>query len=326
MSEQETVRRGYSRREFLGTCAAGGTAACVLVGLTVRPLEAAETDAGGSYRYKPVPDWPKLPEGLKMIGANGIALDSHGRVYVAGGDENAILVFARNGKFLRAWGKGIIQAKHQVRIFNDRVYVADTDKHQVYEFTLDGKLLRAFGTAGKAGLGENEFNMPTDIAFAANGDIYITDGYGNSRVVCLKPDGSFRRAWGSPGKEPGQFKEPHNIVVDAKGRVYVADRGNDRIQVFTPEGRFLKQWSNVGKPYGLFLTPDQILFVTDGNPDGPQRILVLDLDGKILATIGESGRQPGQFDVPHSIHVDEEGNIYVAEVENKRIQKLVPCR
>ena len=301
-------------------------AVCVFGGSSMGSLVGAEADAGGSYRYEPVPDWPKLPAGLKMIGANGIALDSHGRVYVAGGEENPILVFARDGEFLGAWGKGTIQGKHQVRIFDDRVYVADTDMHQMYEFTLDGKLLRAFGTAGKAGLGENEFNMPTDIAFAANGDIYITDGYGNSRVVCLKPDGSFRTAWGSPGKEPGQFKEPHNIVVDAKGRVYVADRGNDRIQVFTPEGRFVKQWSNVGKPYGLFLTPDQILFVTDGNPDGPQRILVLDLDGNILATIGESGRQPGQFDVPHSIHVDEEGNIYVAEVENKRIQKLVPCR
>ena len=326
MNKQDTVRRGHSRREFLGTFVIGGVAACGFGSLAARRLDAEEAKAGGSYRYQPVADWPKLPEGVEMVGVNGIALDSHGCVYAAGGEENAVLVFAPDGKFLRCWGKGTIKGKHGLRIFKDRVYVADTEMHQMYEFTLEGKLLRSFGTRGKAGLGKNQFDQPTDIAVAANGDIYISDGYGNSRVVCLAPDGSFRRAWGSPGKEPGQFHYSHNIVIDAEGRVYVADRGNNRIQVFTPEGRFLKQWCDVGKPFGLFLTPDQTLFVTDGNPDGPHRIMVLNLDGKLLATIGESGQGPGQFDVPHSVHVDEQGNLYVAEVTNKRIQKLVPQR
>ncbi|MBN1908222.1 MAG: hypothetical protein JW818_00655 [Pirellulales bacterium] len=256
------------------------------------------------------------------MGVNGVDVDRRGRVYAAGGEDNAILVFAPDGTFLRAWGKGLIQDKHQVRIFGDKVYVADTGLHQVYEFNLDGKLLREFGTRGKAGEGKNEFNKPTDIAIGPDGDFFITDGYGNRRVVRLAPDGSFRLAWGTEGSGPGQFVDPHNIVIDKAGHVYVADRGNDRIQVFTPDGRFLRQWTNVGKPYGLFLTPDETLFVSDGNPKGPNRILVLDLDGNLLAQFGSTGQAPGQFDVPHSLALDADKNLYVAEVNNKRLQKF----
>ncbi|MBN1908592.1 MAG: hypothetical protein JW818_02540 [Pirellulales bacterium] len=274
------------------------------------------------FDYKPVVGWAKTPEGMALVGVNGIDVDRRGRVYAAGGEKNAICVFAPDGTFLKAWGEGVIQEKHQTRIFGDKVYVADTGLHQIYEFNLDGKLLRAFGTRGKAGVGKNEFNKPTDVAIGPGGDFFITDGYGNRRVVRLAPDGSFRLAWGSEGSKPGQFVDPHNIVIDKAGRVYVADRGNDRIQVFTTDGRFLRQWTNVGKPYGLFLTPDEVLFVSDGNPKGPHRILALDLAGNLLAQFGSTGQAPGQFDVPHSIALDADKNLYVAEVNNKRIQKF----
>ena len=275
-------------------------------------------------QYEIVPDWPKIPEDLVMAGANGIAVDSKGNVYAAAGEDDAVLIFSPEGKFLGSWGSGVIEGKHELAIYDDKVYVCDTTAHQVYEFTLDGKLLRAFGTRGKAGLGEKELNQPTDIAFAANGDIYITDGYGNSRVVCYSPDGKFKFAWGEPGDKPGQFKYPHNIVIDKKQNIYIADRGNNRIQVFDLKGNFIKQWRGVGKPFGLFLTPDEKLFVTDGNLEGPHRVLILDLDGRILAAFGSKGTEPGQFDVPHSLVVDQNGNLYVAEVNNKRLDKFVP--
>ena len=155
------------------------------------------------------------------------------------------------------------------------------------------------------------------------GRLFIVDENGGG-IVILGPDGSFQGRQSNMGWKPGSLRYPSGLCVDTAGMMFVADRGNNRIQVFAPEGRFLKQWCDVGKPFGLFLTPDQTLFVTDGNPDGPHRILVLDLDGKLLATIGESGQGPGQFDMPHSVHVDGQGNLYVAEVTNKRIQKLVP--
>ena len=323
MRKQRTETWNWGRREFFGGCALAAAAAWRLCDTSAGRAEAAEPKSP-RFDYAPVANWPQLPKDVSFIGVNGIALDSRGRIYAAGGEENAVMVFDPDGKYLTAWGKGTIKAKHQLRILNDRVYVADTELHQMFEFTLGGKLLRAFGTRGKSGLGENEFNQPTDIAVGPDGDLYITDGYGNSRVVRLAADGSFKSAWGRPGKGPGEFHYPHNIVIDRDGRVIIADRGNDRIQVFTTEGKFLEQWTNVGKPYGLFLTKDQTLFVTDGNPEGPHRILVLNLDGKVLHAFGSTGSKPGQFNVPHSIHVDDQGNLYVAEVENKRIQKFRP--
>jgi DNA-binding beta-propeller fold protein YncE len=327
VSERDVPTSKCGRREFIEGCAAAATAATaagVLGGNVAGGAEAAGPNAPRRFDYVPVPDWPRLPKDVAFVGVNGIATDGQGRVYAAGGDPNAILVFAPDGKFLAAWGKDTIKAKHGLRIFGERLFVADTEMHQMYEFTLDGRLLRSLGTRGKPGLGQDQFNQPTDVAIAPDGDMFITDGYGNSRVVRLAPDGSFRLAWGSPGEKPGEFHSPHNVVLDKAGLVYIADRENDRIQVFTPEGKFLKQWRNVGKPFGLFLTPDQTLWVSDGNPKGPHRILALNLDGEVLAAFGSTGSAPGQLNVPHSIDIDRQGNLYVAEVENKRIQKFVP--
>lgn len=310
-----------TRRCFLARTTAAGVAACGW-----GCLNQASFGKETALQYEIVPNWPTLPEDLVMAGANGVSVDSEGRVYAAAGEDDAVLIFSPEGKFLGSWGSGVIEAKHELRIYGDKVYVCDTEVHQVYEFTLDGKLLRSFGTRGKAGLGKNEFDQPTDIAFAANGDIYITDGYGNSRVVCLSPDGEFKFAWGEHGTNPGQFHYPHNIVIDKKQNIYIADRGNNRIQVFDLKGTFLKQWRGLGKPFGLFLTPDEKLFVSDGNPDGAHRILILDLEGRILAAFGSKGSEPGQFDTPHSLVVDKEGNLYVSEVNNKRVDKFVPQR
>ena len=285
----------------------------------------AAKDKGEEVAEYEYVQWPTLPADLEMVGANGIAIDSKGRIYAAAGDKNPVLVFSPEGKLLDAWGDGIIKGKHAIRIYGDKVYVCDTELNQVYEFSTDGKLLRAFGTKGKAGTGPNEFDKPTCIAVAPNGDLYITDGYGNSRVVCLDSNGKFKFAWGKKGTEPGEFHYPHDIVIDKDQNIYIADRGNDRIQIFDLKGNFIKQWKNVGKPYGIELVPGdpQKLLVTDGNPDGPNRVLIMDLDGNILSAFGKTGNGPGEFDVPHSIAIDKDGNLYVAEVNNKRLSKFV---
>ena len=246
------------------------------------------------------------------------------RIFVVGGKKNPVLVFSPEGELLDSWGRGIIAGKHGLKIYGDKVYVCDADMHQAYEFTFDGLLLRSFGCRGKAGLGEGEFNKPTCVAVAPNGDIYVTDGYGNRRVVCLSPEGKFKFAWGTEGTEPGQFKDPHDIVIDKNGRILIADRENFRIQLFDMKGTFLDQWTNVGRPFGLFLTKDDILYVSDGTLEAPNRILMLDLDGKLLGSFGTLGSDLGQFDVPHSIALDSKGNLYVAEVNNCRVTKFVP--
>ena len=275
------------------------------------------------YKYEPVANWPQLPKGFVFDNVTGIHTDAVGKVYAAASKENGIVVFDANGKYLTAWGKGIIKNKHGIRIYGDSAWVTDLDNHQVHEFTLDGKLIRSFGTKGEYGTDETHFKRPSDIAIAPNGDIYISDGYGNSRVVCFAPDGTFKKTWGTKGSRPGQFDKPHNIVIDAKGLIYVADRSNYRIQIFAPDGKFLNQWKNVGKPFGLYISPDQKMYVADGEGN---RILIMNLKGEILAQFGQSGDGPGQFDVVHSIYVDEKGNIYTAEAGGKRIQKFVPVR
>lgn len=303
----------------------------ILFVLGLLPLTGCRPDAeapisSDTYTYKVVPNWPQLPPGFTFTKVTGIATDSAGRIYAAGGKQNPILIFSPEGKYLGSWGGDTIKLKHGLRIHNDHVWVTDVENHQVYQFTLDGRLLREFGTRGVPGQGQNQFNRPSDIAFAPNGDIYISDGYGNSRVVCLAPDGSFKNTWGTKGSEPGQFDLVHGIATDDQGRVYVADRNNRRIQVFTSEGRFLRQWRHVGKPFSFYITADRKIFVTDGKEEGPERVLILDTDGNILATFGQSGPEPGQFKMCHSVHVTDKGEVYIAEAINNRIQKFVPAR
>jgi len=179
-------------------------------------------------------------------------------------------------------------------------------------------------TPGPRGLRDENillFNRPTDVAFAPNGDIYVTDGYGNSRVVKFTGSGRFVRAWGTKGKGKGQFDTPHSIAVDRQGRVYVADRENYRIQIFNPEGEFLQEWTNVGAPWGLYLTPEQILYMADGYNN---RVLKLDLEGKLLGSFGAPGKLPGQFSYVHNISVGPDGAVYPAEILNWRPQKFLP--
>jgi DNA-binding beta-propeller fold protein YncE len=200
------------------------------------------------------------------------------------------------------------------------VWVTDIGTHQVLKFDSDGKLLLALGKKGEPGDAPDRFDRPTDIAVTPGGDFYVTDGYGNSRVLKFSADGKLLTQWGKKGKGPGEFNLPHAVVLDAAGRVYVGDRENNRVQVFDPDGKFLAVWKESGAPYGLFRSGDRT-FVADGRAAW---IRVLDADGKPVGRWGEKGTGPGQFQMPHMLCVDSRGAVYVAEVTGKRVQKFVP--
>jgi len=283
---------------------------------------AATTAAEPLPDYRPVAGWMKAPDGVELGPVSAVATDPDDRVFVCHRAKRPVLVFDRDGKFLRSWGDDHLKTPHGLRIDGDRnVWLTDIGHHQVLKFDPDGKLLLALGKKGDKGDGPDQFNQPTDVAFGRGGEVYVSDGYGNARVAVFSREGKFLRQWGKKGTGPGEFNLPHAICLDAKGRVYVGDRENARVQLFDRDGKFLAEWKESGPPYGQFLAGDR-LFVADGLGCW---VKVLDADGKALGRFGEKGTGPGQLRLPHMLCVDSRGAVYVAEVEGKRLQKFVPA-
>jgi acetyl esterase/lipase/sugar lactone lactonase YvrE len=289
--------------------------------IVMAALSAIGRTAESPTAYQLVPDFPRLPAGWTLGAVSGVATDSKGDVLVFHRGEHPILVFDRYGKFLRSFGEGMFSSAHGLRVdAHDNIWVTDNANHTVVKFSHDGKVLMTLGEKNVAGEDAAHFNKPTDIAFAPNGDFYVSDGYGNSRVVKFNKEGKYLLAWGKKGTGSGEFNLPHAIRLDAAGRVYVGDRENDRVQVFDANGKFLRQFGGFA-PFGLFITPDQTLFVADGRAN---QILKMTLDGKILALWGATGAEPGNFQLPHGLTVARDGAVYVTEINGKRVQKFVP--
>ena len=178
-----------------------------------------------------------------------------------------------------------------------------------------------------AGADGESFQRPTDVAWDAAGNIYVADGYGNSRVAKYEPGGKYIKSWGSRGTEPGQFDIVRGIAVDVQGNVYVADEGNRRIQVFDGNGVFKTQFANVGTPTAVCITPGprQYLYVAHtGDPDGMEdaAIYKVDLDGTLVGKFGRAGKQPKEFGLVNAIDCRSENELYVGELSNWRVQKL----
>jgi DNA-binding beta-propeller fold protein YncE len=201
------------------------------------------------------------------------------------------------------------------------LWAVDDGGHVVVKMDAQGRVVMVLGRKNTPGETNDLFNRPTDIAFAPNGDFYVSDGYGNSRVVKFTKDGKFVRAWGTKGAGDGQFNLPHSVAVDKRGRVYVGDRENRRMQVFDADGKFLTQWKHVGSPWGIYITEDESLFMCDGYNN---RILKVSLDGKIAGAVSGPGKLPGELDFAHHMTVGPSGALYVAEIKNWRAQKFAP--
>lgn len=271
--------------------------------------------------YLPAGIWDSFGDGAPLDRLLGIGIDSKGRVYAPAG-KDSVVVFSADGKILDTWGSGF-ERKHGLRVFDDKVWVTELTDHVVRQYTLDGELLMTLGTEGVSGTGNNEFNRPSDVAIGPNGDIYVSDGYINTRVMRFGSDGTFKQTWGTKGSGPGEFDLVHNIVIDKDGRVYVADRNNNRVQIFDEDGKFLDEWTHLGKPYGLYVDDKKRVYIADGQSNN---VYVVNCNGKVIAKFGKTGTGVGEFIMSHSVTVDKQGNIYIAEADGRRIQKFSRSR
>jgi hypothetical protein len=258
-----------------------------------------------------------MPDGWRFGRVSSVATDAAGNVYVfqRGPHADPLIVFDPKGRYLRSWGKGMFGSPHGLRIDkDDNVFVTDTVNHQVMKFTSTGKLLFTLGTKGVTGTDAKTFNRPTDIAFAKNGDFYVSDGYGNSRVVKFSKEGKFLMTWGKPGRGPGEFQVPHSIQTDSKGRVFVSDRENNRIQIFDADGKFLSQWTHLGCTQGMMILPnDDMWIITHRN--NIENLTYDTLAGEIMHLDIATGRILGSMESPgHWINARPNGDIFVASL------------
>lgn len=299
--------------------------------------------------YRVVHGWPRVPSGELLGQVSGVGVDPRGDVLVfrrasrswlsdtlstAPIAEPTVLRFsAETGELVAAWGAGQFAMPHGLSVDHQgNVWLTDVALHQVFKLDPDGRRLLTLGERGVPGSDNAHFDRPTDVAQAANGSVYVSDGYRNTRVLEFDSTGRFVRRWGQPGRGSGQFDVPHGIAVDVSGRVYVADRGNARLQVFDSTGHFLAAWQSdaLGRPWAVRVGPDGFVYVVDGG-DQPEhtpdraRILKLSASGEIVAVFGAFGNYDGQFVWPHCLAVAADGSIYVGDVSTgRRVQKFAP--
>jgi sugar lactone lactonase YvrE len=293
---------------FLGSVAAQ-TAAPPAAAPTVPP----------NPKYSVNKEWAQLPAGMTWdASTSNITPDGKGNVTVLVRKAPFFRVFNREGKFVKSWGDDPAMFAEAHNLVYDRdgiMWAIDSNGHVVHKFSADGKVLMTLGKRGVAGdnTSQDTFNRPDGIAFAPNGDIYVSDGYVNARVVQFSKDGKFIRIIGGvKGSEPGQLQLPHGVVVDSKGRIIVADSDNKRIAVFDNNGKFIENWPFLSRG-GMLITRDDLIYVSDVNAGTVTMIK----DGKQVDVIGGLGR-------PHGVGLDVDGAIYVSDALNKAVMKITP--
>jgi hypothetical protein len=326
--------------------------------------------------FDSVPNPLKLPKDMHFGEASGVAVNSKGHVFVfSRGNTNGpayaaaaaqLLEFDQNGKYLRELGKNLYawSFAHTVRVDkDDNIWAIDKGSDLVIKLSPKDEVMMVIGRKQEASDEETgpvkhpkpplpaedgRFRQVTDVTWGPAGDIFISDGYINSRVAKIDKNGNWIKSWGDRGSQPGEFNTPHSIAADVKGNIYVADRFNRRIQVFDGDGNFLRAMTidvpfdantkpvignkldpsatsgtfSPGAPWALCITsgPNQVLYASDSYPG---RIYKMTLDGKVLGTIGGPGRQLKQFGWIHEIACPSENVLYVAELLNWRVQKLI---
>jgi hypothetical protein len=346
--------------------------ACLLVSASLAQAQAPAPNID----FESVPDFLKLPKDIYFGEVTGVAVNSKGHIFVLSRGNTSgpayaaaaaqLLEFNPDGTFAREIGKNLYAWSfgHSVRVDkDDNIWAVDKGSDMVVKFNPEGRVVMVFGRKQEASdedtaplkhpkpplpAEDGRFRQVTDVTWDPQGNIYISDGYINSRVAKADAKGNWLKSWGDRGNKPGEFNTPHNIAADAKGNIYVADRFNRRIQVFDGEGNFLRAITidvpfdhnarpaigakpnpeakegtfAPGAPWTVCITPppNQVLFTSDAYPG---RLYKLSLDGKVLGVLGESGKQPRQFGWIHEIACPDEHTVYVAELLNWRVQKLI---
>lgn len=305
-------------------------------------------ESNNSDSYVLVNDWPNLPDNFTLGSPTGLGLDSKGNIIAFHRSgrawinmpishlplikENTISVIgSKTGKILNSWGSNLFIMPHGLEVDNeDNIWVTDCGLHQVFKFDSSGNLLMTLGEAKVSGNDAEHFNLPTDVAVTADGSFYVSDGYGNSRVMKFSKDGTYLFEWGKFGNKKGEFNIPHGIDLDKNGNVYVADRENNRIQKFDAKGNFIALWQNG--------TTDQLYSVTIDNHKNHlfgidywidndsiikgSDIFRFDLDANLQLQFGRTGFYNGPIARYHDIQIDNEGSIYVGDILGNRIQKF----
>ena len=293
----------------------------------------------GEHRYRVVEDWAKLPEGWEFKDVAAVGVDSQDRVYCFNRGEHPMMVFDRDGNFLRSWGEGTFPRAHGLHIdAEDKLWCTDDGGHFVRKCTPEGKVLLEIGVPGQpsAYMSGQPFHRCTHTALSPKGEVYVSDGYGNARVHKYSPDGKLLFSWGEPGTGPGQFNIAHNIATDAEGWVYVADRENHRVQVFDGNGKYESQWMNLHRPCALLCCAGKspTFFVGELGPYMPlnrhhpnigPRLSIVDAKGGLIARLGGEagpGLETGKFVAPHGLARDSRGDLYVGEVSYTEYPRL----
>jgi DNA-binding beta-propeller fold protein YncE len=265
------------------------------------------------------------PDAQGWVDTISVAADGKGSILVFRRADPPVLIYDREGKLQRTWGTGIFPDKHSIDVDREGfVWITDRTDQMVYKFTMDGRLLLTLGKKGVAGDNKSidAFDRPNDVIVAPSGEFFVSDGYGNSRIVHFSKDGKFNKIiGGTKGSGPGEFDLPHGVAIDSKGRLLVLDRQNTtkkpRIQVFEQSGKFVEQWTELGllQPSGFAIAPDDTVYV--GETDG-EKITVVK-EGKVLDVIG------GLQSRAHNIALDTgTGHLYIADTNQPgRIKKVV---
>lgn len=347
---QRTGERTMSRREF--TKAAGAGLALASLGtVAVHAEDKSATRPAvlgkGAHTYEIVPGWGRLPEGKKFGNTHGVIEDAHGRIFIHNQSPtgDAVCIFDAAGKFIKSWGKELAPGAHGMTLHQEGdeefLYLAATGLHKIYKTTLDGEIVWEKGPPVLPEVYPTpDKYVPTNIAFAPNGDFYVADGYGQNWVHQYDGQGGHVRSWGGRGSEPGKMNCPHGIWVDTRGKtpeVVVADRANVRLQYFTLEGKHLRFVAHdLRHPCNFRLRKGDLLI-----PDLHGRVTIFDKDNQLITHLGLDStakewkappgypnvpppqRTTGQFIAPHDACWDSKGNLYVVEwVPDGRVTKL----
>lgn len=266
----------------------------------------------GEQRYRVIRPWGRPPANTGFDLPSQLGVDAAGCVYVFQRSGVPVIVLDPEGNYLRSWGVGVMADPHGIYVSpSGTVFCIDRDAHQVIAFDLEGREKFRIGERHAPRHGA-PFNHPTDIAEAPDGELFVSDGYGNSNIHRFGPDGTWRMSWGTPGAEPGQFSTPHGVWVLSDGRVLAADRENNRIQVFTADGRLLDVWGDFYHPMDVFADAQDRVYVTDQIP----RLTRLSPGGAL------TGRCRPVLNGGHGLCGDAAGNLFLAEMIPPRVTKL----
>ena len=297
--------------------------------------------SGTTSHYVVDATWPQKPNHFKWGQMPGIAVDTQDQVYIFTRSQPAVQVYQADGMFLHAWNIEDFSGAHYIRIGPEgNVWTANIKNHVVRKYSPKGKLLLTLGEVGRAGADQRHFDKPTDMAVLPTGDIFVSDGYGNRRIIHFDATGKYVKQWGEAGSKPGQFALPHSIVADSHGRLYVADRENARIQVFDTKGKLLAVWANIVTPWGLWPTKKDEIWVCGSCPvrkdeigewivipPSDQIVMKLSNKGKVLlrAPLRKTKVPPGKLgevNWVHGIALDSQGNLYLGDIQGGRAQKF----